>query len=255
MYEIYKIEENGTKTLIDNTDINMGAVGVVYNVLESKATATLEKYVDNGSIKSEDKAMMIANVINNIINQSMNSIALGKDIAIKELQRLLQVRTLALRVESARLDKQSKEQKYISDQLKNGGIKYDYIFYKAYFNNDGNKVETEYFTGDDVDTITVGEDTFDLIEDYGRVKTKTLSDGTGLSTIELSNLKLLNDIEQLVRSVNFNNFIKGNEQLGDVIKNIFLSSKTPTESGLTAFISNINELTKSNLTSSDLGAS
>ncbi len=251
MYKVYEVDANGNEVLVDSTDVNMGAVGVVFDVLKEKATKTLDPYVDNGDIQSEDKAMMVANVINNVINQSMNSVALGKDVAIKELQRLLQERTLALRVESANLDKQSKEQKYISEQLKNGGMKYDFIFYKAYY-KDGIKIETEYFTGDDVDTITVDEVEYNLIEDFNRVKTKTLSDGAGISTIELSNLKIINDIEQLIRSVNANNVIRGNEQLGDIIKNIYLAGNVPPESGMTAFLEVLKKLTDSNITATDL---
>jgi hypothetical protein len=92
MYEVYKIEDDGSKTLVNTTDIDMGAVGVVYDILNSKATETLDRYVDDGSIQSEDKAMMIANVINNVTNQAMGSLKLNKDLDVLTAQKELYIR-------------------------------------------------------------------------------------------------------------------------------------------------------------------
>ena len=252
MYEIYEVMSDGSKVLVGQSELNMGAVSVVYDTLIGKVDATLQNYVNDRTIKSEDKAAMVSSVLNNVTNQSMFSVGLAKDVAIKENQRKLNAELLPLRVNAAKFDNDTKEQRLLSEKIRNGGVSFDYVFYKFYYDADNKKIETDYYTGDDVESVTVGDVEYVLRIDFNRVKSKALSNGTGLSTIELNNLKIINDIEQLVKSIEFNNMIKGNEQLSDVIKNIYLGGNNPGDNALTAFLTVIKQLTDSVVNSADL---
>lgn len=282
MYEVYLVEDDGTKTLVNSTDVNVASIGTVYDILESKADGTLQKYVDDSSIQSVDKASMIATVINNITNQSVNSVFTkakndadiantssvitardeqsAQDKKIKQTQidfnneKLnLEKRKKPFVLDQMRIDTNIKEQKYFTEQLRNGGVSFTYVFYRSYFDKFGVKVETDIT---DLDEIIIGEDTFILFRDYKRVESKTIVAGSGLSAVELQNFKTIeetdyitNQSNQLSASVIYNNKIQAGQILADVFGTGMAGSLVVPDTGWGALFSIANELSGSSLVS------
>ena len=212
MYKVIKIDKNGTEKIIGTTSINIADIDVVYDVLEGKATKTLDKYIVNGSMKSEDKANVISNVMINLLNQSIQIENIKKDGEIKQTQIELAKSKKSFILENMKIANNIQEQKYITEQIKNGKISFTYVYYKNYYDKDNNIVQTENFTDDN---ITIGEDTFILFNDFKRIKSKILNEGDSISIAELAKIKtieetayIINQSNQLTASVGFNNQLK-----------------------------------------------
>jgi len=210
-------------------NIDTDEITRVYNSLESKVTNTLDKYLDNNDIKSEDKAIMISNTIGTLLSRSFDSLALGSNLRMNE-EKLEQTRRMTpFMLDGARINNDTLQQKYITEQLRNGGISFKYTFYCSYLDDDGTKVETDFI---DQDTITVpveqtttNEDgttttatvnkEYVLFRDYKRVASKEITEGTSLSTVELQNNQIIAQTEyaqtqktELSASVIYNNKLK-----------------------------------------------
>lgn len=249
-YKIIQVDEEGNEVaLIGTASVDMGAVGAAIEVLQNKADEMLKPYMQDGALESEDKAVMIAQTIGTVLNLGMNSLSLGKDVAIKELQRQFTEQTLAFRIESVKTDKETKEQRLLTEQLKNGTTTFKNIFYKSYYNKDGNIVQTALFEDDDT-SITVGNDTFILFKDFKRLKERVLVDGGGISTVELQHNKLIEDTsyikvqkDELIKSVIANNKKIGAELIKDMIESISMGSMVAPAAGYTAVLNVANSLT------------
>lgn len=86
MYEIARINDDGTKTVIGATVLNFVSVGLAYDLLENKVTATLDKYMDSRDLKSEDKIKLLATTIGNIVTQSMSTVELEMKVKLLDAQ-------------------------------------------------------------------------------------------------------------------------------------------------------------------------
>ena len=89
MYEISKINDDGTKTVVGTTDLNLVSIGLTYDLLENKVTATLDKYMESRDLKSEDKIKLLATTIGNIVTQSMSTVELEMKVKLLEAQTCL----------------------------------------------------------------------------------------------------------------------------------------------------------------------
>lgn len=250
-FKIIQIDEEGNETVVGTTDVPVASMGVVYDSMASKVTGTLDIYSKNGSIKSEDKAGMISSVLNNLVNQSMSSslqvASINKDVEIKDENLQLAKRKKAFILDRMRIDNNTAEQKYFTEQSRNGGVSFKYVFYKSYWDKSGNMIDTDEF---EVDELVVGEDTFILFNNYKRIKEKTIGPGTGLSTVDLTNLKIVeetayitNQSNQLTLSVGFNNKLRIMDTLGSTFGNMAAGGIKTPQAGWDYYFGIASELT------------
>jgi hypothetical protein len=113
----------------------------------------------------ELKANFLANITNNALNSAM-SLALQEQSANAKLteelnliKQQIQESKDKVKMGQDELAKniELKDKQIFGEDLKNGGVSVEYIYYKSYYNHDGILITTDYFTGDGVDTI---EETF-----------------------------------------------------------------------------------------------
>jgi len=247
-YKVFKIE-NENNIELGNATIDVSAVAVVYDVLDSMVNDTLKSFVDDGSIESEDKAMMVANVINNNVNQSMNSLLLGKDIALKDIQKQFNEQTLPFRIEGVKTDKDRKTEQLLTEQLKNGKVTFNNVFYKSYYDKNGNIIETDKFLDADT-TVTVGNDTFILFKDFSRLKDRTIESVGGISMVEIQKNDLVEKTkytktqrEELIKSVIANNKKLGGELVEQLVSSISVGGMVVPENGYKSILEIANDLT------------
>ena len=189
-------------------------------------------------------------------------------IAINKEKLEQERRTTPFRLDMMRIQNNTLEQKYFTEQLRNGGVSFTYTFYRSYIDDVGNKVETQLINEDtitvDVEQTIQNEDgtqttqtvqkDYILFRDYKRVASKVINAGTGLSTVELANLKLAaetdyieNQSGQLSASVIYNNKIKAMDSLADLFGTLGAGGLVVPDTGWGAIFSIANELTGSSL--------
>lgn len=86
MFEIVKINEDGSKEVIGTTDINLASVDATYNLLEAKVSSTLDKFMESRDLDGKDKVTLLASTINNIVNQAMTAPELTAKLEQSKLQ-------------------------------------------------------------------------------------------------------------------------------------------------------------------------
>ncbi len=242
----------------------------IYSGIEEKAKATVDYFLENNDISGSDSAGIITSVINNIIDKSFVGVKSGYEIehakTTNEIgkEKLEQSRrSTPFVLDSMRIDNDIKEQKYITEQLRNGGISYDYTFYRSYIDANGDKIETDFIDDEtisvEVEVIVYDDEgntntelqakDFVLFRDYKRVASKTRNDGTALSTVELNNLKIAEDTEyiqtqkeQLVASVVYNNKLKVLDSLSDLWGTLGAGGLVVPTAGWTPIFSIANDL-------------
>lgn len=125
-YKVYLVDDQGEQTEVGDTTVNVGSIGILYDLLESKATATLDKYVDTQDITSEDRAAMIANTIVAAITQSVTGVQkqeiLDTQVALNNEQLDLNTQSKTHKVTSLEKDNQIKDLRKIALEKQNAGI-------------------------------------------------------------------------------------------------------------------------------------
>jgi uncharacterized protein YqkB len=142
MYEIAKINDDGTKTVVGTTDLNLVSIGLTYDLLENKVTATLDKYMESRDLKSEDKIKLLATTIGNIVTQSMSTVELAMkvklldaqieneraDISLKTSQKLAIESEKTIKENQSAKDLLVKEQQLLGENIKNGVVAIQYTY-------------------------------------------------------------------------------------------------------------------------------
>lgn len=211
-----------------------------YDAIDEKMRGTLDHLLTSSDITGEQVADVISKSITTVVDRSLTALKDSVDIEIAK-------QTGKFVIKSAYLDSEIKEQEAYKHELENGRISFEYVFYKSYYDKEGNKVDTEETTGTD---IAVGEDTFILFNDYSRLKNRTLTDSSEApSTVELQQQKLQKEIEyqqtqtmELVKSVVYNNKIQSAGSLSKVFGDLGLGGVVVPETGWQVFFDLIQEL-------------
>ncbi len=217
--------------MIDNTNLKL-----IFNMFGEEVKKLVTQIHTETNMEDEHFATVVSGAVVGAMDSSVRALQVYKANSFTDTQidlnkeKLEQTRRMTpFILDGARIDNNTKEQKFISEQIRNGGISFTYEFYRSYIDDVGNKIETNLI---DQDTITVpveqtiqNEDgttttqtinkEYILFRDYKRVASKTLNEGTGLSLAELQNLKIQEETDyiqsqntQLVASVGYNNKLK-----------------------------------------------
>ena len=182
--------------MIDITDL--AKVNKMFNDNLVEALTTLQQ---NTQMEDEHFSTVAGAGFQGAMDNSVKTIATFKNNELADA-RISNERKLGL----------IRDQQELAERLKNGGISYTYIYYKSYFNKDGARFDTtEYFTGDEIDTVTISEDVegvltdfiYNLFEDIYRIKDKTLSNGTQKSNYEAQRDLILKQFEKVKADITF----------------------------------------------------
>jgi len=225
-------------------DTNNEHLRGIFQMFGEELVAIISKIEKETNMEDEQLALIVSDGIVGSLDSSVRALNVYKQNEFTDTEismnreKLEQSRRMTpFMLDGARIDNNTKEQKYITEQLRNGGIKFEYTFYRSWIDDVGNKIETQLIDEDTI-TVPVEQTTINkdgitttetinkeyiLFRDYKRVASKTIVPGTSLSTVELNNLKIIADTEyvntqktELSASVIYNNKLKVFDSLSDL---------------------------------------
>ncbi len=262
------IEDAAAQDILDSKE----KVEIIANMMASIVTGTTSKAMETAVIMERDAQTIIYDIQNKEntialqdekIKQEKNTVKL-QDEKIKQEQDNTQLsheklsfekRMVEIRIEGAFKDLQTKGQKLLTEEIKNGGINFEYIFYKSYYDDDGKKVDTDNYTDD---TITVDDKEYILFNDYKRIQSKTINKGNGISSVELAMYKVIEDTnfiatqsKELSASVIYNNKVKALNSLSELFGTLGAGGMIINDTGWTTIFDLVEEL--SNITTATDG--
>jgi len=178
-------------TVEEKQKLDLVEYGRIYDGIETKAKATVDYFIQNNDIVGTDSATIIASVINNVIDKSLEAVKVGIDasmaldlhkdnIEINKQKKLQETKNTDIieqkklqsientkgisdnvftqkqinthKVYSTYLDNINKEHKNTAEEIKNGKVKFNYTFYKSYYDSTNTKIDTQLI---DEDSITL----------------------------------------------------------------------------------------------------
>jgi hypothetical protein len=220
--------------------------------MEDEHFSTVVSQAISSAVQNSPRALeALYNV--KLIEEKKNIADENKQI-IKQ-NRQFEKRLEAIKERSLTIETDTKEQKKIAEEIKNGYVFFTYTYERYYLDDNNNKVE---LTGHTEETITIDDNVYDTYLDFSRIISKEFS-GTGttksLSEIQLEKAQRDSDMIktqeiELRASVVYNNKIKALDSMADTYGTFGAGGLTVSSDMWKVYFEQIKSLTNISLPAS-----
>ena len=204
------------------------------NFLDRSETQLL-KYMREMNLTGAEKVSIMSQIMIGAMSNSIQASATKSQIEANQVKIEQEKRLVRFKLDAARSDMNIKRYKEFQEEQRSGGASFNYTFYKSYFDEAGVLTETDLIEETEID---VGQTTYPLFNDYRRIATKTINEGTTKSIVELQQDKAIADINyvdtqrtQLVISVLSNNKARSLSAIAEILGSMMVGGLVPPEDG------------------------